>query len=101
VVPDGGRGEVDPPQALGVPRWRYGRGPPWRGAGRQGRKLALEKALEHALHGIAAAQHHSRNRGHGVPLRGQEPEVRAAALGMGRRLVHLAEGGHLGVGQRR
>jgi hypothetical protein len=62
----------------------------------------LEKALEHALDGIAAAQDDGRNLGDGAPLMGQKNDVGAESeLGFGRRIVQLAAFGHLGVGQRR
>jgi len=96
------RGEVDPPQEFGLPRWRHGRHPSWRWAGRQGRTPTLPKALAHALDGIAAATNEGRTLGHGAALVGQENALGAEAeLGLGRRIVQLSEFGHLGVGQRR
>jgi hypothetical protein len=62
----------------------------------------LQKALEHALDGIAAAEDHRGNVGHRTPLVGEQDDLRAEAqFGMGRRIVQLSELGHLGVGQRR
>ena len=60
------RGEVDPPQEFGLPRWRHGRHPSWRWAGRQGRTPTLPKALAHALDGIAAATNEGRTLDHGA-----------------------------------
>jgi len=94
--------EVDDPQEFGVPLGRYGWRPPWRSAGRKGRDPTLEKALEHTLDGIAAAQDDGCNLGHGAPLMGQEHNVGAESeLGMGCRIVQLLEFGYLGVAQRR
>ena len=96
------RVEVDHAQEFGFPLWGHGRRPPWRCAGRQGREPPLEKAFEHALDGIAAAQDNGRHLGDRAPLMGQKNEVGAEAkLGFGRRIVQLSEFEHLGVGQRR
>ena len=66
--PDCRRVEVDHPQEFGFPRGCYGQRPPWRGAGWQGCDPALQKALEDALDGIAAAEDHRGNVGHRAPL---------------------------------
>jgi hypothetical protein len=96
------RVEVDHPQEFGFPLGGHGRRSPWRGAGWKGREPPLEKALEHTLDGIAAAQDDGRNLGHRVPLMGQKNDVGAESeLGFGGRIVQLSEFGHLGVGQRR
>jgi len=100
--PDRRRGEGDHPQQCGFPRGRHGRRHAGRFVGRNGRETALEKAREHALDGIAAAEHNGRNLGHGAPLMGeQDPLLAQAEMGLGRCIVPLVECGDLGVGQRR
>jgi hypothetical protein len=70
--------------------------------GRKGRDPPWEKALAHALDGLADAQNQGRNLGDGAPLMGQKNDVGAESeLGFGRRIVQLAKFEHLGVGQRR
>src|SRR5919197_4678728 len=99
--PDRMRVEVDHPQEFGFPRGRHGRRPPWGYAGWQGRNPALQKALEHALDGIAAAEDNRGNVGYRAPLMGKQDNLRTESeLGMGRCIVQLSEFGHLGGGQR-
>jgi hypothetical protein len=94
--------EVDDPQQFGFPLRRHGRYHARCFARREGGDPTLEKAFEHALDGIAAAEHHGGNLGHRAPLLGQQDYLVAQTeLGIGGGIVQLSEFGDLGVGQRR
>jgi hypothetical protein len=65
------RVEVDDPQEFGFPRGRHRGRPPWGFAGWNGRHATTEKAVEHTLDGIAAAEDNGRNLGHRTSLMGE------------------------------